>query len=796
MLPTGVSSLFMPKHLLLLLGLATLAWGERIPGRYILELEGDPAPVSAVRMRNSARLARVRAGQDAVRKRLSARTRVLSQTENLSSSLAVEVPEQEAAALAHLPGVRHVYPARTVRLHMDRAVVLTKVLEAWPKVGGEERAGEGMKIAIVDSGIDIEHPGLGAGSFTMPATFPRANRPEDEVQTSAKVIVARSYVSLLPRRDPDITPRDRVGHGTALAMVAAGRRVTGPLATITGVAPRAQLGNYKVFGSPQFNDASSNDVIIKAIDDAVADGMDVINLSLGTDVAPRLEDDPMAQAVERATQAGVIVVVSSGNNGSEFGTVGSPATAPSALTVGASRNGRVFAANVQVDGWEPILAVAGNGRNPAEPLSSPVADIRTIDPTGLGCTPARAESLRGRVALILRGTCTFEEKINNALVGGAVAVLVYATAAEPAPFVMGVGSAGLPALMVSNADGERLRQRLASETVNVTMRFTLSPVATENRMANFSSIGPGIDAAVKPEMVAVGGSVYTATQKLDQNGEMFSEDAFILTSGTSFSAPMVAGAAALLKAARPGLTVGQYRSLLIHTAVPINGINSQPALLQQSGAGQLDVSAAASASLAVSPAILHFGVGGADPRQKLTLQLTNLSGTAQSYSFEVLPSANSHRPLTPAAAIAAAAGATVPVEIAWEGTGLATGAHEGRLRIQASNGTSIDVPYWYSATSTEAALFPFLSQTTTGRRGGTVREAVQFRVTDSAGVPIPTAQPEVIVREGGGVAELVNDNASSPGLWRVNVRLGLTAGANVFRIQAGDKFRDFTVLGQ
>src|SRR6185436_9852942 len=124
-----------------------------------------------------------------------------------------------------------------------------------------------------------------------------------------------SYVNLLARRDADQSARDRVGHGTALAVVAAGTRATGPLATIQGVAPRAYVGSYKVFGSPGVNDGATDDAILKAIDDAVADGMDIINMSLGDDLAPRLEHDPDVEAVERATKAGVIIVVAAGNNG-------------------------------------------------------------------------------------------------------------------------------------------------------------------------------------------------------------------------------------------------------------------------------------------------------------------------------------------------------------------------------------------------------------------------------------------------------------------------------------------------
>ena len=112
-------------------------------------------------------------------------------------------------------------------------------------------------------------------------------------------------------------------------MAAAGVQNTGPLATISGVAPRAYIGSYKVFGTPSANRGTTEDVVLRAIDDAVADGMDVINLSLGTDVAMRLEDDPQMQAVENAAALGIVVVCAAGNNGSDPMTTGSPAAAPS-----------------------------------------------------------------------------------------------------------------------------------------------------------------------------------------------------------------------------------------------------------------------------------------------------------------------------------------------------------------------------------------------------------------------------------------------------------------------------------
>ena len=188
---------------------------------------------------------------------------------------------------------------------MDRAVVLHKVVDAWNQIGGSANAGAGIKVGIIDTGVDITHASFQDSTMTAPDGFPKVNRTSDSAYTNGKVIVARSYVSLLSYDDIDYSARDHVGHGTALAAIVAGATAPGPLATITGVAPRAWIGNYKVFGTPYYNDYASDAAILKAIDDAVKDGMDVINISLGsTLLAYRLADDPDVQAVENAGQRG------------------------------------------------------------------------------------------------------------------------------------------------------------------------------------------------------------------------------------------------------------------------------------------------------------------------------------------------------------------------------------------------------------------------------------------------------------------------------------------------------------
>ncbi len=794
------------RTLTLLLTFATLLPAARIPGRYIVELNTEPVAERVARLGGRNRMAspvaathraRLASEQKLMRSRLEQRrVRVIESASTVANALFVEASEQAAAELAALPGVKRVSPVREVRMLLDSAVLVHRVADAWNRLGGPENAGAGIKVAIIDSGIDTGHAAFQDQNLKAPDGFPKVSSEEDLANTSAKIVVARSYVPMLTRRDPDNSARDRVGHGTALAMIVAGVRNAAPRATLTGVAPKAFLGNYKVFGSPNVNDGSTEDAIIKAIDDAVADGMDVINLSLGTDIPFRLEFDPVVDAVERATQAGVIVVTAAGNNGPAYTTISSPSTAPSSIAAGSISNGRKFASSVEAPGAGFFLAIAGDNSAAAVPVTGPLADVAALDQTGLACEALPEGSLGNSIALILRGTCTFEIKLQNARAAGAIGAVVYAAESSPAAIAMGMGTATLPAEMVSHQDGLALKQVLGTV---VTLRFTVSAVPwPSGRRSDFSASGPNVNAGIKPDVMAVGDDVYTATQTLDPAGDMYSSNGFILVGGTSFSCPLVAGAAALLKAARPDLTVDQYRSLLINTATEAHGETGGASSVQQTGAGTLDLDAAVRSTVAAYPTSFSLGAGGANLNSTYSLFLKNLGRQEETFEIGFDPRAGQRVGSVETASVRLPAGGSIEIPVRWSGSDLTAGAQEGLVVVHGTtSGTTLRIPYWYDVISDKPAGILVLDSIATARRGSVQNDAILFRVTDAAGLPIVAIAPEVTVTSGDSkVRGVVSYDEEVPGLFGVNLDAGLTAGTHVVQIKAGEIVRQISIVIQ
>jgi subtilisin family serine protease len=273
----------------------------------------------------------------------------------VANGLAVSLPSNEVSLLSELPGVAHVYPSyryRALETGVPGNVSAIGASELWKS--DLSNAGQGIKIGIIDDGIDQTHSYFDPTTYTYPVGYPQGNT----AYTTAKVIVARAFApsglgyanASLPF-DPKYS-----SHGTFVAGIAAGNAGTtaiidGKAQMLSGVAPRAYLGNYKALTIPteQFGLNGNSPEIVAAIDAAVSDGMNVINLSIGEpEIAPR--NDVVAKAVNAASAAGVVVVAAAGNEYGENGegSIDSPGSAASAITVGASSSASTASGGVRI----------------------------------------------------------------------------------------------------------------------------------------------------------------------------------------------------------------------------------------------------------------------------------------------------------------------------------------------------------------------------------------------------------------------------------------------------------------
>ena len=466
----------MKKRLTPFVLLASAAFGQMAnrPVDYALVLEDAPVArkvASRAALHSAAaqaQLQRIRSAQSGVLAELARRkVKVAGTAQTLVNAVFVTATREEAAQLVGMPGVVRVVHLPRYKPALDKAVGLVNI-----PVGGVPNGGAGIKIGIVDSGIDQNHPGFQDSSLTPPSGFPRG----DANYTNNKVIVARSYVALdaaVYDTPDDNSARDHMGHGTAIAMIAAGVQNTGPLATIQGVAPKAFLGNYKIFGSPGVNDYYYQSTLVAALTDAVNDGMDVVTLSLEEgdpatngplDVDPACAGsngdthcDVFAEAVENAVHLGTVVVAAAGNDGNTapnyptLNSIHSPGTAPDAITVGASMNSHVFYQAVHVNGpgapsnLQNIHALFSNGPQ-VSPSPAPLRDVTQLQNDGLACSALPAGSLTGAIALVQRGTCLQSNKVIDAQNAGAVGVVIYQTSGLETPVSVFAQDAGIPAV--------------------------------------------------------------------------------------------------------------------------------------------------------------------------------------------------------------------------------------------------------------------------------------------------------------------------------------------------------------
>ncbi len=328
------------------------------------------------------------------------------------------------------------------------------------------------------------------------------------------------------------------------------------------------------------------------------------------------------------------------------------------------------------------------------------------------------------------------------------------------------------------------------------MDFTYSRVAQQpGLLADFSARGPNVESGIKPDLTATGTDLWIATQTLDWNGQMYDPSGYTLADGTSFAAPLVAGAAAVVKAARPSLDARAIRSALINSTAP--AADETAAWIQRGGAGLLDLEAAVRAAMVSSEVSLSFGAMAPGSRpQPRAFTVKHLGEEPETYFVRVEPRHRTVAPAVSAARTELAAGGETELQVEWPEAATEPGTYDGFILLEAaSSGAVLRIPYWMAVTDRVPASITLLDQTTQARRFTTVRDAILFRVVDASGVPVSDADVLVESLDAGTVVRVDNYDADSPGVYGVTVRLGVLAGPNRFRVRAGSVELVFTVTG-
>jgi minor extracellular serine protease Vpr len=773
----------------------------------------------------ASRLRLIQTAQQNLRQELARRKiRVSGSAQTLVNAVFVRAPRERVAELRSLPGVVRVTWMPPMKRALNQAVNLVNVPTAWNILpGGQANAGAGVMIAIIDSGIDNTHPAFQDSSLQVPAGYPKG-RAQDLAYTNHKIIVARNYEPLFALPD-DPTPRDRSGHGTALAMIAAGNTTKGPLATITGVAPKAWLGNYKIFGSPGVNDVTYGSIVIQALEDAYNDLMDIAVLAFGypavygpldTDATGCASEsgvpsqyqnacDISAMAVENAVKGGMTVVVSAGNDAQSstqppaLNSINSPGTAPSAITVGAFTNGHVFYSAVEVQGMQNIDALVGDGPKLQQPLTATLQDVSSVNATGLACSGLPTGAFTGKIVLIERGTCDFSTKINNAAQAGAIGVVIYQSDPNALPFSsLGAENTGIPAVMIGNADGVNLKTYLSS---HANTQATLDPTlheesATPDYLTDFTSRGPSIDYNIKPELVAVGQGIYTATESLDPNGDLYDPSGYTVVNGSSFAAAMVAGAGALVLQKNPNFKdqPGKIKSALVNSAsenVAVDTSNSGEALITAAGVGVLNAAAALVPGATAEPATVSFGwVGPGSTPSPVQVTVTNISSQSVTYTPILTVVDGDPDPsdvVTVSPPIQLGPGQTGAFQVSLSGNFSTAGTYDGFIDISGLS-TKLTVPYWYLVSDGNPFdLMPVINSSFYGVVNDTCW-LISFKVLDQFGIAVPDTPVTFSSPDGGAVSTDTScpsdTKTDSFGIASAHVDLGSSPGDETFQASA------------
>jgi minor extracellular serine protease Vpr len=566
--------------------------------------------------------------------------------DNLWNGLSIQVDKGELAKLSRISGVKAIYPVMAIALPQEaREENLIDLITALSMTGADIAqselgyTGRGVKVGIIDTGIDYDHADLGGDGV---------QRSNSHVYPTARVVTGFDFVgdafnadstsaSYNPVPVPDAYPDDCAGHGSHVS------GIVGANGAIKGVAPNVTFGAYRVFGC---QGSTLADIMIAAMERSLADGMDIINISIGS--AFQWPEYPTAQAADRLVNKGVVVVCSIGNSGAN-GLYSAGAPGLGRKVIGTASYDNIYT-NLSAFKVTPdniaIGYVTATGCPPA-PLSGtfPLAATGTPSSSADACSALPAGSLAGQIALIRRGTCSFYIKAMNAQNAGAVGVVLYNnTTGYVNPTVVGTPPITIPVVAITAADGVLLYNRLAAGPVDLTWTDqTVSvPNATGNLISSFSSYGLSPDLSLKPDIGAPGGYI-RSTYPIELGS-------YANLSGTSMASPHVAGAAALLLEAKPHTPAQAVRTILQNSADPkpwwgnpnlgyLDNVHLQ-------GAGMLDIDDAIMATTKIEPGKIALGEGEAGPKT-VTLKVENDGMYAVTYDLSYVNALSTGGVITP-----------------------------------------------------------------------------------------------------------------------------------------------------
>ena len=594
---------------------------------------------------------------------------VLHSYTTVENGFAAVVPYGKLEEIRQLPGVAAAYAAPVFKVAPDMPTTMTEL-------GGLENTsgyqGEGMVIAIVDSGLEISHP-----LFTQAPTTPalakndlenvlasKNLKAEDkksgitasQVYKTAKVPFAFDYAD----NDLDVAPNGAGDHGTHVAGIAAAN--AGVVADVVGVAPQAQILAMKAFSSSGSNGATWAD-ILAAADDAVALGADVINMSLGSTCGfstPEGEEG-VAEVLENIASSGVMLSISAGNEYSaalgtrigkghaltqnpDYGTVASPSSYSQPLSIASVEKADSIDSCYLTVGERKVAFNDTVEDKTVENVKDDSPSFRSLAGKELEyvVVPNAGEtkdynglSVEGKIALVSRGSVEYNAKKNAAKEAGAIGILVYNN--EPGMLYMQLDNYDLPSAFISQADGKALAA-VAEGNRKLTVSTSYGKVdnPTSGEMSDFSSWGVTPELTLKPDLTAPGGNIKSAT----------TGGGYTTKSGTSMSAPFVSGAMALVKqcieqndlASTETDKANLVSNLLMSTADLVMA-GTAPYSPRKQGAGSVNIAAATSTKAYLT------AVGGGRPKVELgddvqksgkytvQFEIHNLSDEALTYTI-------------------------------------------------------------------------------------------------------------------------------------------------------------------